>query len=325
MKKFSNPFMKLTLVFTVISSASFGAAFAQTDYNEINSRNAKETPVKKPKKSLKDNEVVNFFIETNFNEHSLPKNRKLNAIEKDQKKLLKCVTNFIDKRKGLYDGPAIMSSILTQAMDKDQLTADSYALNEATEKCQEAYKNLTQFKHSDAQEEILDTKFKELAEKSASPAESTVASFIARQYDRRFRCNLTDVSAQAGLMLGFQVGVSALKCINSAGVIRNYIGPRAGVKLAFGASVSVSKTSDVDHFVTDIIAGADLNGDPDTIDSAFILGSANEGYSNYQELKRKTQLVGVGFFAEELLSGSLNLRVFNGLRNWSYVIDQLKN
>ncbi len=322
MKKFTKQFMELSLIFAAVNSIGFAKAFAQDlDYREINSRNA---TISSSQSDKGDNKITEFLFAKDFHKYSLPKNRKLTDSEKDQKKLLKCVTKFIDKRKGLYDGPAIINKILSQAMDSDKLTADSYTLDSTTEKCWDAYNNLTNFSQSEIKKERLESALSNLP--SSALAEKKTASFVKSQYQNSFTCIATEISASAALVLGASVGASSLKCLNSSGVIRNYIGPKIEFIGGFGAKVEYAKMQNFDSFTSGAIAGSSGSAPLNDLDNT-ILGAGAAGntmyagrYSTYQ---KEAQMIGLGL----MTSGSyatLNVRVFNGPRNWGFVIDQLK-
>lgn len=325
MKKFTNQFLKLSMIFATINAVNLVGAYAQErNYDEINSQN---TRISSTQSNQRKSKIVKFLFETDFMKIRFPKNRRLSNVENDQKELLKCVVKFVEKRKGLYEGPAIINGILYKAMESDKLTADSFTLSKTTEECWDAYNSLTNFKKRETKPKTLEVVLAKLPETSSHLGEAKAARFIISQYKNEQRCIANEVNATAAPFgFGVGAGVSHLKCLSDSGIVRNYVGPSIHFVGGFGAKVEYSRLRNFDVAVSDIGA-ASVGVSGLSIENVVIgVGAgSNATYTGYSESEydRESQMLGVAAMTSNFYF-TANLRFINGARNWSFVLDQLK-
>lgn len=254
---------------------------------------------------------INHFT-PRFDEVRFEKNRKLSKIENEQKRLLSCVTKFINGNRAEEDGPKIIHDLLNPLMVNNGLTEDETILNEATDMCRSLLDQYPSIKNKYTDQNGI-------LKRSRNFPNDKLGSFIVRQYSNKFLCKAYDVSATAGFLVALSTGVGNFKCLLPSGVVRNYVGVRFKVTYGFGAKVGYNETAQsywdgkyknaAIAYITDDIS---LEDDQGVLIIAPLNGSSTVSLD-----------VGLGIFGESG-TANLGLRFFNGKRNWGYLIDQLK-
>lgn len=109
-----------------------------------------------------------------------------------------------------------------------------------------------------------------------------------------------------------------MKCIHPSGKVLNY----PGLKFQFGANVGAKiEYSELAEPYTSAegkvgVVILDGKGDNNSTDHLVL------GFGKKASWDRQGQALGIGVFSDESVFG-LGIRFLNGIRNWSYIINQL--
>jgi hypothetical protein len=300
------------------------SAYAQEipSYEEINKKNADEINSEYQSKLTKHLSTLKRTFIADFSKTKFVENRRLSDSEISQKNLLSCVTKFIDKNKGGYDGPVVLQEILLTAMKDGTLTSEADSIDSANKKCREAYHYLYNFPDRTIKLEKIKKVISSL--KQTSPDELKTAQFIRNQYLGSQICKISEVSAFATFGVGAGAGAVNMKCLQVSGIVRNYLGIKIGVGGGLGAKVSYSEAVDLRNVDAGKVGAFILDeGETDDTTQLVIATGAMAPSRYHYGSDRVAQSLGLGIFTGEI-SINVGTRFFNGSRRWGYLIDQLK-
>ena len=248
-----------------------------------------------------------------------PPKKSYSAIEEDQIKLLKCTREIIQKHKGGYEAPTVAHTIMSKAMDGDDLSSNAKVLFEALDYCEGLKHDLYHYRKKAIKKQKFINHISELPEKSI--ADKKIKTLIMRLYLKEKRvCQVNTLEGDIGILFATGGGLVNIKCLYSDGKVKNYIGASIKIGLGFGAMVGVAsyETSSNRFVLLDVGESEVFSGfyreEVNEVDHAIIVGQAAGS--------RGTE-VGLGSnFIKMTFGGAL--RFFNGATRWQTLLDPLK-
>lgn len=329
-------FMKATLFFAMINSIVIGSVYTQEiDLEDINqtiregeSANKKAKRLAKLERKKKREERKEkrspYLVSTDIFSRKFPQKKKLVGIDKNYKRLFKCMRNVADHKKGGVDGLIVLAQLVENLYNNSGLIKDSYLIDEAFNTCRKLKSGALKDRTFDVTDLDVIANYR-----------YTTKKFLEDFYDVSLdTCETRTIYAEAGAIGMAQASFGYTRCLLSNGRVRNYLGFGVGIGFGAGASVGSSRLTNGTWSTQKPTKALRF----ELLDAEAGNGAFDLFYQRYQNNDNWYSSSGVnGEFEQEdrfliglsakfvpPMGGMLSMRLLPNSNRWHYLINKLK-